>query len=332
MINIKNKKIKIIVNYVVGPILFVWLSVSIYNQISNQKDIKATYNSINQNFGSQQWLLCLSVILLMFVNWGIETKKWQLLVKGIEKISFLKAYRAVFCGQAFAINTVNNLGEYVGRVLFLNEGNRLRGIALTMIGSLSQVIVTFFMGAVALFFSKNLFAQNGLYNVGLSAFWYNGLVFVLVTFTTLLVIVYFGLSWLTRLVEKIPFISKYAFLIQKVEDFSIKDLTKILHLSFLRYFVFVLQYIILLKVFQVNGSFFMLALLVSIMFLILAIVPSIALAELGLRGKVSLLLLGMLSTNSAGIVFCATAIWVINRLLPALAGSLFILGVRIFKR
>ena len=43
-------------------------------------------------------------------------------------------------------------------------------------------------------------------------------------------------------------------------------------------------------------------------------------------------LIGMLSTNTAGIVFTATAIWFINRVFPALAGSLFMLGIKIFKR
>lgn len=197
---------------------------------------------------------------------------------------------------------------------------------------MSQVIVTFIMGAVALFAARILFAKNGLGDGGLSAFWYNGLMFVLLISTTLLTLVYFSLSWLTRAVEKISFVSKYAFLIQKVEDFTTKDLTKILVFSFLRYVVFVVQYILLLQVFQVNGNPLMLALMICIVLLILAIVPTIALTELGLRGQISIQLIGMLSPNTAGIVITATAIWFINRVLPALMGSLSVLGVKLFKR
>lgn len=268
----------------------------------------------------------------MFVNWGLETKKWQLLIKGVEEIKFLKAFRAVFSGQAFALNTINNLGEYVGRVLFLGDGNRLRAISLTMVGSMSQVLVTFIMGAIALFFSRVLFAQKGLGDGGLTAFWYNGLMFVLVTCTTLLTMIYFSLSWVTKAVEKIPIFRKYAFLIQKVEDFTPKELTKVLLFSFFRYVVFVMQYLLLLNVFQVNASITLLALMICVIFLILAIVPTIALTELGLRGQISIQLLGLLSPNTAGIVFTATGIWFINRVFPALAGSLFVLGVKIFKR
>ena len=327
-----NKKLKIFVNYILGPILFVWFSFSIYNQISHQKNLLQTWQNIENNFTTAQWLNCFLVFILMFVNWGLETKKWQLLIKGVEEIKFLKAFRAVFSGQAFALNTINNLGEYVGRVLFLGDGNRLRAISLTMVGSMSQVLVTFIMGAIALFFSRVLFAQKGLGDGGLTAFWYNGLMFVLVTCTTLLTMIYFSLSWVTKAVEKIPIFRKYAFLIQKVEDFTPKELTKVLLFSFFRYVVFVMQYLLLLNVFQVNASITLLALMICVIFLILAIVPTIALTELGLRGQISIQLLGLLSPNTAGIVFTATGIWFINRVFPALAGSLFVLGVKIFKR
>ena len=327
-----NKQLKIFINYIVGPILFIWFSFSIYKQIVHQKDLLQTWRNIKNNFSTTQWIQCFTVFLLMFVNWGLETKKWQLLIKGVQEVKFLKAYRAVFSGQAFALNTLNNLGEYVGRVMFLDEGNRLRSVSLTMVGSMSQVIVTFVMGAIALFFSRVLFAEKGLGDGGLNAFWYYGLMFVLVTCTVLLMLVYFSLSWVTKAVEKISFIKKYAFLIQKVEDFTTKELTNVLLLSFLRYSVFVVQYLLLLKVFQVEANTVLLSLMICVIFLILAIVPTVAITELGLRGQISIQLLGILSLNTAGIVFTATAIWFINRVFPALAGSLFVLGVKIFKR
>jgi uncharacterized membrane protein YbhN (UPF0104 family) len=64
------------------------------------------------------------VFLLMFVNWGIEARKWQLLVSSIQKVSFGRAFRAVFSGQALGFNTPNRMGESAGRAIFLDEGNR----------------------------------------------------------------------------------------------------------------------------------------------------------------------------------------------------------------
>lgn len=326
-----NKNFKIFSNYILGPVIFIWFSISIYNQITQHKDLQNTWKELS-NLSNKDWAFVILALVLMFLNWGLETKKWQILIKSIEKINFFKAFKAVFSGQAFALNTINNLGEYVGRVLFLNEGNRLRAVSLTMVGSLSQVIVTFIMGFLALFSSRILFEKHGLGNGGVNGFWYNGLMFVLFTCTVLLTMVYFSLSWITKAVEKLPFVRKYAFLIQKVEDFETKDLTKVLLFSFLRYVVFVVQYLLMLKVFKVEANVLLLALMVCVFLLILAIVPTIALTEVGLRGQISIQLIGLLSPNTAGIVFTATAIWLINRVFPALAGSLFMLGIKIFKR
>ena len=87
----------------------------------------------------------------------------------------------------------------------------------------------------------------------------------------------------------------------------------------------------MLQVFGVEASIVSMAMMVSVLFLVLAMVPSIALAELGFRGKVSLQLFGLLSTNHIGIIAAAAGIWIINLIIPAIAGSILILGVRLFK-
>jgi hypothetical protein len=268
----------------------------------------------------------------MFVNWGLEARKWQILVRGIQHVSFIRAYRAIFSGQAFALNTVNGLGEYVGRAVYLDEGNRLRSISVTIVGSISQVIITFVMGLLGLMYMRLFLLKNSLQFNGLSVFWFNGLFWGLLLGTVALIIIYFSLAWVTRTFEKITFVSKYAFLIHKVAEFHWKELTRILSLSFFRYVVFVAQYLLLLQVFKVDASLISMGWLLCVMFLVLAIIPTIALAELGLRGELSILLIGLVSTNTIGIIFTATGIWLINRVIPALAGSLFILGVRLFKK
>jgi hypothetical protein len=78
-------------------------------------------------------------------------------------------------------------------------------------------------------------------------------------------------------------------------------------------------------------EFWLSAGLTCIMFLAMAVVPTIALAELGLRGKLAVLLFGVASTNTLGIVLAASGIWLINLVVPALAGSLFILGIKLFR-
>jgi len=321
-----------LLNYFVGPVLFAWLVFSIYQQVQQQQNLEHTLKGIVNSFTGPQWWKLASVIVLMFFNWGTEAIKWQLLMNSIQKIPFAKAYKAVFSGQAFAFNTLNNVGEYVGRMMYLDEGNRLCSIALTMVGSMSQVIITFVMGLIGLLYMRLFIPADKHHLTGLSVFWFDGLMWGLLVGTIVLIIVYYALSWVTRMMERVPLISKYAYFIQKVEDLHWKELTRILFLSFIRYTIFILQYLLLLQVFHVEAGWLSLSWVVCVMFLVLAIVPSIAVAELGLRGEVSIQLLGLLSTNTIGIVFTATGIWFINRVIPALAGSLFILGVRLFKK
>jgi hypothetical protein len=132
--------------------------------------------------------------------------------------------------------------------------------------------------------------------------------------------------------EKIPFVSKYSFFIQKVEELNTAELTRILYLSFVRYFVFMMQYLLLLKIFKINISFLPTSGLICVLFLVLTIIPTVTLAELGIRGELSIQLFGLISSNTIGILFTASGIWFINRVIPALAGSLFILGIRLFKK
>jgi hypothetical protein len=316
----------------VGPILFIWLAFSIYHQIEQQKNLPQTWEAIFKNFTVVERTKFMLVVALMFVNWGLEAKKWQILIRTIQDVSFFRAFRAILSGQAFALNTINGLGEYVGRIVYLNEGNRIRAISISIVGNFSQLIVTFVMGLFGLLYMRLFLLSNDQTFKGLSVFWFDALMWSLLVANILFIMLYFSLSWITKMFERIPFVSKYSFYIQEVENLSWKELTRILSLSLIRYLVFVAQYLLLSQVFKVEADWIALGWLVSVMFLVLAIVPSITLAELGLRGELSIQLIGLISGSTIGILFTATGIWMINKVLPALAGSLFILGIRLFKK
>jgi hypothetical protein len=68
------------------------------------------------------------------------------------------------------------------------------------------------------------------------------------------------------------------------------------------------------------------------LFLVLAVIPTIALVEVGLRGEISLRLMGMFTTNSLGISLASVSIWFINLVLPAIVGSVLFLGIKVFNR
>lgn len=319
-------------NYFVGPALFVWLSLSIYHQIKQQSDVHQSWQMIKDAFyGASNWKIII-VIILMLLNYSIEARKWQILINKIENIGFWKAFKATLTGQAFALNTINAGGDIVGRILYLQEGNRLRAIALSLVGSMSQILVIYFIGLISLTGLRFTVLEQVNHQQGLSEFWLDLLLITLFIGVSVYTIFYFNVSLFIRLIEKIPFVAKFKFFIEKLEALHWRELTRILFLSASRYVLSIVQYVLLLQVFGVESGVIDLAMMVSVFFLVLATVPSIALVELGFRGKLSLQLFGLLSINHIGIITAVAGIWIINLIIPAIAGSVLILGLRLFRK
>ena len=89
------------------------------------------------------------VFLLMIVNWGIEAVKWRYLIRKVEKTSFLKSFKAVLSGVTISIYTPNRVGEFAGRIFVLEKANRIEASLITVIGSLSQLLITVFLGSIS---------------------------------------------------------------------------------------------------------------------------------------------------------------------------------------
>lgn len=287
---------------------------------------------IRSSFAGPSALKLLIVFILVFINYALEAAKWRIIQASIQKVSFWKAFKAVLSGHAIAFNSINRIGDSAGRVLFLDEGNRLKGIALSFIGSMSLIIIHGLFGLIGMIYLR-INILNATHHIeGLSLFWMNGLMSILTIGLSVFILLFFQLSWIIRLLEKIPIVAKYRFVVEHMESLQWQFLTKVLFFSAIRYVVFIVQYCLLLQVFDVNLNFFDAAALVMVMFLVLTIIPSITLAELGIRGNISIQLFGMLSTNTLGIVATAAGIWIINLIIPAIAGGFFLLGVRFFNR
>jgi len=326
-----RKNIKIIFRYVIAPLLGLWLFYSLYQQIKNQPNLQQSINLIRQApFGVQAWKFWL-VVALAFVNWGYEAKKWQWLLQTLQPMSYLTAYKSVLSGVTLSINTPNRIGEYGGRILYVEDGKRIKAISLSIAGSISQLIITLIMGCCGLSYMLLFRHPSDTLLMGLPVFWLKTLLFLSACGTAILVLFYFRLSWLIRIFEKVPAAARYVTYVSVLDNFNAKLLLRLLYLSFFRYAVFVIQYILLLQVLHVNIFWMDGFWTISILFLVLAIVPSFAIADLGIRGKFSIELLSMFSANTLGIIGTTFGIWFINLFIPALAGSLLILNIKFFK-
>jgi len=319
-----HRNIKIFINYFLGPLLFVWLSWSIYRQVKRQPGLEQAWQQIRESFSSPLLWNLVAVILLMFVNWSIEAVKWKMSVKQVQDVSFGKAIKAVLSGVSFSVSTPNRMGEYLGRVLYMDEGNRLKTISITIVGSLSQLIITLLMGGIGL-----VILQPGIEKAGLiSPLWFRFILWGTGGATIILTLFYFRLPWLIKWVDRLPGNKRFAYLLRALEDFSASLLLRLLSLSVLRFVVFIIQYYLLFRLFNVDIGWWQVFWTVSVSFLVMAVIPTIAIAELAQRGKVVATIVGLYSSNGLGMTFATAGIWFINLIVPAIAGSLLILSIK----
>jgi uncharacterized membrane protein YbhN (UPF0104 family) len=324
-----NKNIKILLNYILGPLFFIWMSWSIFNQVNNQPHLEESIQKIKESFNSPILINLFAVILLMPVNWALEAFKWKLSVQNVQQVSFLRSLKAIFSGVSFSVTTPNRIGEYLGRVLYMNEGNRLKVISLTIIGSISQLIITLFFGLTGLFLLKNRIIESGL--SGWPA-WIN-IVLIGGTFTLfILTVFYFKLNWLIKWIDKLPGIKKYAWLINELEKVDATLLFKILSISAIRYLVFGLQYLLLFQFFGVEVNAWQGFWAIAVVFFIMAVIPTIALFEIVQKVYVTKEIFAIFTINTLGIGLVTTTIWFINLVVPAAIGSLLILGIKFFRK
>ncbi|ANI89202.1 hypothetical protein A9P82_07800 [Arachidicoccus ginsenosidimutans] len=325
-----NPRYKKILNYVVGPVLFVILAFSIYHKIVKQPHLKESWQSIRETIARHYYLLAL-MIALMFINWTIEARKWQLLIRPVQRVSLFTGFKAVLSGLSLSLFIPNGAGEYLGRMLYMSEGNRLRSVAVSFVGSLSQLLVTLIVGVIGLHYLLANVPAFGADIIGLNKFWLKALLYAVYIFIVFFLLLYFKISLFVTWFEKIPFVYKHRVLINSLESFHKHLLLRILLLSFFRYTIFIAQYVLMFYLFNVSMPLFWAIGSASVFFLLLAIVPTVPIAELGVRGEISIRVFGALAQNTLGIISATGFIWLLNIIIPSLAGSLFVLSLRIFK-
>ena len=325
-----NKNIKIFLNYVLGPLLFIWLSYSVFKQIKNQPNLEGSWLNIKASFTDSRVLNFILVFVLMFVNWSLEALKWKISVQGVQPVSFFRSLKAIFSGVSFSVTTPNRTGDYLARVLYMDDGNRLKVISLTILGSISQLLVTIFFGLLGL-----LILRPGITNMHLSSWmeWIKdlGIIGASLAFVVLTVF-YFRIGWLVKWIDKIPAIKKYIWLINELEKTDTTLLMRLLSISMLRYFVFATQYFLLFRFFGVEVNWWQGFWATAIVFFVMAITPTIELFEVVKKMYITKEIFAIFTVNTLAIGFVTTTIWFINLVIPATIGSLLILGIKFFKK
>lgn len=326
-----RKSYKILINYIIGPVLFVVLAFSIYRKIKNQPNLAQNWEIVKHSF-VHHWGLLLLMILLMLLNWTLEAKKWQILIRPVQKVSLLTGLKAVLSGLSFSLFIPNGMGEYLGRMIYLNQGNRLRSIAVSFMGSLSQLLITLILGVIGLYYLIYVEDVKIVGATGLSPIWFKSLMYAVFIAIGVFLLLYFKIARVAKVFQDISFVRKHRFFVEALTEFDKRVLWAVMSVSLVRYCVFLLQYLLMFYLFGVHISLTAAISGICVMFLLMAIVPTIPIAELGVRAEISLRVFGLLSSNIVGILSTSILVWMINLVVPAIIGSLFVVSVKLYKK
>lgn len=311
----------------------------LYHQIFREHNPKEMMQFLSSEYKNAGILLpIIGVFLMMFLNWGTESLKWQFLIRKNEKISYLASIKGVFSGITISSMMPNRVGEYLGRVFVLKKTHPVRGILMTIVGSISQLLVTISLGSLSLIYLLILFPEMLNINNLLLQFLSISLI-LLIWF--LLAGLYFNIRVISNCVNYLsrrwPKINRFSNVFSYYNRY---ELLKVFLYSLLRYIIFSLQFYFLLRIFHLDFNLFYGFLAISLIFLGITVIPTIALAELGVRGSVATFVVNLfvdiipLSTIEGyqfNILAVSSLLWIINIVIPSIVGSGFIFSLSFFK-
>jgi len=296
-------------------LLLLW---AIYGQLFQHRNFPELWAQFKVQQNSTSLLYILLALILLPINLSIESFKWKILLKKFYNIPLKEAFKAIVLGNTMGLFTPNRVGEYAGRVLYVPNQKIIETVSATMVGGLSQLIVTLVLGILGLLVFISQYGNHIIQNQTTI------LVVAFIT-VTLVLLCYFNLSKLLTWFSQLNYFKNWQSKIAIVKQYSFVDLIQVLGWSFLKYVVFTTQFILLLFAFGFTTFQSVLISLVATTFLIQTIIPSISLLELGIRGNVALAVFAVCNENEITILLATTVLWMINLMLPALFGTVLLL-------
>jgi hypothetical protein len=268
-------------------------------------------------------LLVFFQFILLVVNLGLESLKWQALSSPVATQSYRDAIFQVLKGLQLGLVTPARTGEPLARALLIKEGARTKAFFLSLFGSVLQNLVLASGGVLGiLFFTRIPEADMALFHllrVGISeyvAYFVGGVLLIAILTYRLL-----------RFFRSHPLVRRIAFYVLVIRQLGKIRFLWITGFTFARYSIYCFQLWLILYFFGIAGQAGDMW-LVSVYFAVITFIPSVAIADLGIRSSVALFLFGMLSTNSPGIVVSVFLLWFFNIALPVIVSSFFLRGMK----
>ena len=291
--------------------VFVFAIAYILTIIESQKNL---ISLVAKDFSTTIIPYFILIILLQFVNWTLEALKFYFLLADSKNLSFNQVLKSVYVGNLTAIVTPKRLGNFIGRNWILKDKAKQVTIS-TISGNFYQLFITIIMAFCSflyLYFLKTQFLLELKYYFLLLVFFYSFLLF-LIGYTI------FNNNW-HPIVNKLKLVKYFNISTDHLTSISSFKKIKVLFFAMSRYWIFIFQYYLLFKGFNIPIDFLDVIILVGLLFGTVTFLPSFAPGNLGTREALSIFILG---GSALGIKFALVSflVWSVNVAFSALIGA-----------
>lgn len=260
------------------------------------------------NWGIGNAILLILVLLMMPINWLLETKKWQLIGKK-NGLTLKEALKGVLLGISMNNFMPLGTGTVAGRLLLLKNEDRMNYVPILILTQWLQTGITISFGTIGIYM---VFTQIGTSNFfQLDSHW-------LLICLGLIVVLLTALILLRR---------KYNIseLFKPLQEFPIQSWVILLTLSITRYLIFLSQFVLLVAIFSPEIGVSLVVGCATWMFVARTIIPRLSNIEtLGIRGASAFYFCYVFNLNFAGIMLAIVVLWFINLLIPSIIGFLML--------
>ena len=287
-------------------------------------NLTQAWELFSQQLKSSPFVWMIAAFTGMLLNFFLEITKWRLLINKTYPLSFQMATRAVLSGLTMAMLTPNRIGEIFSRVFVLPQNKRTEGIGYSGINSLALMVIVQLFGLIGMgmLLLHLPYSDNTTHPL---TYW---VISVSIVISIFLVLLFMNLNWINKFIHFIRLDKKLPGLSLAFKSLNKRDKWLALGLSTAKYFTFSLQFYLLLRYFGVDVAIEIGLPSIMTIFLLMNFLPVIAIGEAGVRGSVTLLILGLFSDADLGILAASFVLWMLNVALPALTGSFLMRNIK----
>ena len=313
VLNSANKKILLMILKVVVTLVLIYYLINIIE-----------YKKIKDALENANYVFVAAAFLLMFVNIFFQFKKWQLICRNSLNIfDNKKILKSLFIGFSGGIVTPFKLGEFVARALPLKSVSLVEVTLATAIDKLFPLIVVCFVGGISsLLFIHFYYSVSFFITLSL-------IIVFLISFYFLFLLINNKKFWDEIVYEKL---SQIKFLEKHISKFSLlgklspKVTWQLTFITLLYYLTFTTQMALLLAAFLHQYDLINYLWISNLVIFSQTIIPQVTIAELGIREGSTVFFMNLLGLSAAAGFNAAILLFVINLVLPSIAGTFLIIN------